>query len=175
MKHILASQLTHGDANMATFFIPCNYSDRACHLHTRINMTTGSQEKTLHVWTELARKVIGPFVDPGKARPCQSLPPFISTQKPPVRLLPAGYCWSDLCLVTWTAMRYEAIVSPSKQTRLSGLTRNYSSTWKLQWNEEVFLLHWIFAGRCPNLGGRSLLSSARSDVWFVLCVRVYLW
>lgn len=116
-----------------------------------------------------------PFVDPGKARPCQSLPPFISTQKPPVRLLPAGYCWSDLCLVTWTAMRYEAIVSSSKQTRLSGLTRNYSSTWKLQWNEEVFLLHWIFAGRCPNLGGRSLLSSARSDVWFVLCVRVYLW
>lgn len=71
MKHILASQLTHGDANMATFFIPCNYSDRACHLHTRINMTTGSQEKTLHVWTELARKVIVAVCRSGKG---QALP-----------------------------------------------------------------------------------------------------
>lgn len=91
MKHILASQLTHGDANMATFFTPCNYSDCACHLRTRINMTAGSQERLCMSELNSPERSSGPFVDPRKGQ-ALPIPASVSTQKPQVCLLPAGYC-----------------------------------------------------------------------------------
>ena len=83
MKHILAPQLAAGDANKATFFIACNYSSRACHMHTRIYITDSSQESQLLSISELnsPKRSLELFVKPGKAiyhHPCLPVFPALS-------------------------------------------------------------------------------------------------
>lgn len=116
MKNTLAPQLAAAETNEATSFIACNNSGNACHLH--INLTSGTQESRSLCISELnsPKRSSELFVKPGKAIRRQALPPCVSTQKTLVCLLPAGCCWSDLCLSSQTVVVIRAVASLSKQT-----------------------------------------------------------